>query len=55
MAKTWKQIETSRERRLWFTQVIMPTIIIGGIIVTNPKVKSSIKTTINKVKAKINK
>lgn len=53
--KTWKEIEVSRERRLWVTQVIIPSIFIGGVILTNPKVKNSIRTAIDKVKAKINK
>lgn len=55
MAKTWKQIETSRERRLWFTQVIIPSIIIGGVIFSKPEVRGFVKDKIDKVKAKVKK
>lgn len=55
MAKTWKQIETSRERRLWFTQVIIPSIIIGGVIFSKPEVREFLTDKINRIKAKVKK
>lgn len=55
MTKTWKQIETSREYRLWFTQVIIPSIIIGGVIFSKPEVREFLKDKIDKAKAKIKK
>lgn len=33
MARTWKQIETSREARLWIGQVIIPVVTTGIAIV----------------------
>lgn len=34
MARTWKQIETSREARLWIGQVIIPVVqLTAGIAI----------------------
>lgn len=30
---TWKHIEASREARLWVTQVIMPTLGLGTVLI----------------------
>ena len=57
---TWKQIEASRERRLWISQVIIP---IAGFVVTvgltRPDLVESAKTKAkecaDKIKAKFNK
>lgn len=37
--KTWRQIEASRERRLWITQVILPIV---GFVTTVAMVKPDI-------------
>jgi hypothetical protein len=57
---TWKQLEATRERRLWLTQVIMPAIgfvttlaVMRPDLVENAKVKA--KECANKIKAKFNK
>lgn len=50
--KTWKEIETSRNRRLWITSVLIPaatTIVAAEQI---PEVKEFTKKTINKAKKK---
>lgn len=47
---TWKQIEASREIRLWFKEVIVPTAVVGGILASNPEVRESVKAKYNKVK-----
>ena len=39
MNKTWKQIEASRERRLWITQVIIPIV---GFVTTVAMIKPDI-------------
>lgn len=47
---TRKQIDASRERRLWITQVVLP---VGGIIVTAmniPEVRQAAGKGVNKVK-----
>lgn len=38
--KTWKQIESSRERRLWLTQVAIPTVMIGIAAYQIPEVRA---------------
>ena len=34
---SYKQIERSREIRLWLGQIILPAIGIGAVIMTNPE------------------
>ena len=53
---TWKQIEASREARLWLGQIILPAIGITmmvpeareAVIAKTQKVKKSIKTAFTK-------
>ncbi|MCC8151385.1 MAG: hypothetical protein LIO96_08020 [Lachnospiraceae bacterium] len=33
---TYKQIEASREVRLWIGQVIVPAIVAGAVVVSTP-------------------
>lgn len=53
---TYKQIETSREIRLWITQIIAP-VFIGAMLI--PEVREGVKTTAknvtNKIKNKFHK
>lgn len=52
---TYKQIEASREIRLWVTQVILPVLGIGTVLVTtNPELREKIATNAKDVKDKIN-
>lgn len=50
---TYKQIEQMRETRLWVTQIFVPAILIGGVIVTNPNVQRAFNDSCEKVKNKI--
>lgn len=51
---TYKQIEASREARLWIGQVIVPAIVGGIMIVTtNPEVQGTIANKVDKVKQTI--
>lgn len=57
---TWKQLEANRERRLWLTQVIMPTIgfvttlaVMRPDLVENAKLKA--KEYTDKIKTKFKK
>ena len=57
---TWKQLEVRRERRLWLTQVIMPTIgFVTTLAVMRPELVESAKTKAkectDKIKTKIKK
>lgn len=57
---TYKQIETSREIRLWTTQILTP-IIIGGatILAGSPELRAQLKTGLvnkyNAIKSKVKK
>ena len=57
---TWKQIEARRERRLWLTQVIMPTVgFVATLAVMKPELvdsaKSKAKECADKIKTKFKK
>ena len=49
---TNRQIEASREIRLWLTQVVVPTV---GIAMLFPEVREATVTTAKKVGSKIKK
>lgn len=51
---TYKQIETSREMRLWISQVIVPVVGAAAIAMTNPDVKNYVSEKIEKTKQKVN-
>lgn len=51
---TYKQIEASREARLWITQVVVPALGIGAaLIATVPEIKDAALTKFVEVKDKI--
>lgn len=51
---TYKQIETSREIRLWITQVIVPALAVTTAVVTMvPELREAAATKFNKAKNKI--
>lgn len=52
---SYKDIEKSREIRLWLGQVIMPTIAGGIFLWSNPNTRNWIKDKVNKIKEKIHK
>lgn len=45
---TWKQIEASREARLWIGQVIVPAVV--GIMAISPEARQMVKTKYVQVK-----
>lgn len=45
---TWKQIETSREARLWIGQVIVPAVV--GIMAVSPEARQAVKNKCVEVK-----
>lgn len=47
---TYKQIEASREARLWIGQIIVPTVIGVGMILSNPQARQAIVTKAQNVK-----
>ena len=57
---TWKQLEAKRERRLWLTQVIMPTVgFVATLVVMRPELvedaKIKAKECADKIKTKFKK
>ena len=51
---TYKQIEASREARLWITQVIVPTVgIVAALVATVPEFKDAVVTKAKDVKDRI--
>ena len=50
---TWKQIETSREARLWTVQVLIPIAAITIGILAAPEIRKAASTKINNVKQRI--
>lgn len=47
---TYKQIEASRERRLWIGQVIVPAIAFVGTTLANPDVRNYLNEKVDKAK-----
>ena len=45
---TWKQIEASREARLWIGQVIVPAVV--GIMAVSPEARKTVKAKYVQVK-----
>ena len=45
---TWKQLEASREARLWIGQVIIPAMV--GVMAVSPEARQKAKTKYMQVK-----
>lgn len=50
---TYKQIEASREVRLWITQVVVPALGIATVAMTVPEIREAAVTKFKDVKSKI--
>ena len=50
---TYKQIEASRELRLWIGQVIVPAIGVSAAVLANPEVRKAAAEKLESVKQKI--
>lgn len=51
---TNRQIETSREIRLWIRDIIVPSIGVGATVLwLHPEIKDNIKTKIDEIKSKL--
>ncbi len=50
---TYKQIEASRELRLWIGQVIVPAAAVSGALLTNPNFRKAVSQKIADIKAKV--
>ena len=52
---TYKQIEASREMRLWIGQVIVPAAAAAIAIASNPQTRNYVSKKYNNVKSRIKK
>lgn len=52
---TYKQIEASREMRLWIGQVIVPAAAAAIAIASNPQTRNYVSEKYNNVKSRIQK
>ena len=52
---TYKQIEASREMRLWIGQVIVPAAVAAVAIASNPQTRNYVNEKYNNVKSRIKK
>lgn len=52
---TYKQIEASREMRLWIGQVIVPAAVAAVTIASNPQTRTYVSKKYNNVKSRIQK
>ena len=52
---TYKQIEASREMRLWIGQVIVPAAAAAIAIASNPQTRNYVSKKYNNVKSRIRK
>ena len=53
---TNRQIETSREIRLWIRDIIVPSIGVGATVLwLHPEIKDNIKTKVDELKSKFKK
>lgn len=51
---TYKQIEASREIRLWVTQVIVPAVGLAvGTVMLNPELKEKVTNKFEEIKNRV--
>lgn len=50
---TRRQIDASRERRLWISQVIMPSLTMAAGLMAIPEVRETVKAKAIELKQKI--
>lgn len=51
---TYKQIQAAHEIRMWIGQVIIPAVIGGVMLATNPYVRTWVGNKVYNIKLKIN-
>ena len=53
MAMTRRQIDASREERLWISQVIIPSLTLVATAMAIPEVRETVKAKANEIRFKI--
>lgn len=46
---TYKQLEASRETRLWISQIIVPAMLFGSTLLGIPEVRQAIKVKTSEI------
>ena len=49
---SYKDIEKSREIRLWIGQIIVPALTMFTVLYSNPNIRYAIKDKVNTIKCK---
>lgn len=52
---TYKQIEASREARLWIKDILVPLVSVAGLALLNEDVRKGIATKFDELKSKLKK
>lgn len=52
---TYKQIEASREARLWLSQIIIPAAGVVAMVMANPEARQAVSNKYKDVKASLKK
>ncbi len=52
---TYKQLETSREVRLWLGQIIIPAATLGVTVMNIPEVRQAVDRKINSLRTSANR
>lgn len=52
---TYKQIEASREARLWLSQIVIPAAGVVAMVMANPENRKAVSNKYKDVKASIKK
>ncbi len=52
---TYKQIEASRELRLWIGQVLVPAFGFGAVLWSKPEIKNTVTNKYEAIKSKFTK
>lgn len=52
---TYKQIEASRELRLWIGQVVVPAAAAAAVVLSNPELKNAVKEKFESIKDRFKK
>lgn len=52
---TYKQIEASREARLWIKDILVPLVSVAGLALLNEDVRKGISDKVNALKMKLTK
>ncbi len=52
---TYKQIEASRELRLWIGQVLVPAVGFGAVLWSKPEIRNAVTSKYEDIKSKLSK